>query len=439
MTDNDLPDDRLDGDRLQGAFQHGGAVGHDPRNVDADGFLARVHRGGRRRRARRTAGAVASTAAAVAIVATGMAVVVDDLAPAEAPVAQGETTPQASTEPPGEGTPTASGEQATSDAASARVPPGPLSAYDLQVPDDRSVWALASPDCGRAALCPVVVHSTDQGKTWQELSPSGETSDGDIKDFRHLAVADNGTDLVVAGTGMAASHDGGQSWQSVDLAGDRPVRGLVGGTDESVVVFDDADAEALATSPVGSDDWETAQAPFSAGERVGRPFAGGDIVGATVTADDSPDVVGLVARTTDSNWQRVSAPCTSRAPSVATDGTTLWYLCFSDAESTLFVADVSAGLDSPSWSTTNLPGASDAGLGAWGDGTAVAAAGKRVFRVDADGRTTDLGAGARGLDLVGDDYTVRATDKCWVVTFRGRLLHTPDDGRSWSPVRVNLR
>jgi photosystem II stability/assembly factor-like uncharacterized protein len=135
----------------------------------------------------------------------------------------------------------------------------------------------------------------------------------------------------------------------------------------------------------------------------------------------------------------VSAPCKSRAPSVATDGTTLWYLCFSDAGSTLFVADVSDGLDSPSWSTTRLPGATDAGLGAWGDGTAVAAAGKRVFRVDADGRTTDLGAGARGLDLVGDDYTVRATDKCWVATFRGRLLRTPDDGRSWSPVRVNLR
>ncbi len=430
-----MSDDDLDGDRLRAAFRHGGAVGKDPRGVDADDFLARVHRGGKRRRARRTAGVVTAAAAAVGAIATGVTVVAGDLDPADPPVAQGGAT----------GTPSTgrSATPPTAKSTTSRIAPeestGPLAVYDLQVPDDRSVWALASPDCGRATLCPVIVHSTDEGKTWRARSPGTSGGEPVITDFRHLGVADNGTDLVVAGTGVATSHDAGENWQPVELAGDRPVRGIATGADEAVVVFDEADADALATSPVDVDDWTTADAPFSAGERVGVPFAGADVVGATVTADDSPDTVGLVARSTGSDWVRIEAPCSSRAPRVATDGATLWYLCFGGPSSTLATADVAGGLQDLRWATRELPSADDAGLGAWGDGTAVVSTGKQMFRVDPDGGTIDLSVGPRGVDLGRDDYTVRDTDKGWLASFRGRLLRTPDDGRSWSRVPVTLR
>lgn len=416
--------DDIDADRLRAAFRHGGSTGGDPRGVNADEFLARIHTGGRRRRVRRVAGSAVAAAAAVSIVVAGVTAVVADLEPAEPPVAQGPTS---SSPPAGESTPSLRGE----------LWPPPLAVYDLQVPDDRSVWALASPDCGRAKLCPDILHSTDTGQSWSTRSPAPR--DNAVDDFRHLGVADNGRDLVVAGTGVATSHDAGVTWQPVDLAGDRPVRGVATGADEAVVVFEESGPNAVATSPVGSDDWAAADLPVSTNESPGAPFAGGDLIGVTVTSGDAPNAVALVVRSTGTDWIRADVPCESRTARVATDGASLWYLCFGGQTSVLATADVRPGGQQLSWTTTKLPAANDAGIGAWGDGTAVVATGKQVVRIDAGGSVQDLTDGRRGLTLTRDDYTVRATDKCWLTTFRGRLLHTPDDGRSWSRVRVELR
>ncbi len=421
MSDHDL-DDAPDREALRAAFRHGGTLGGDPRAVDADDFLARVHTGSHRRRARRTAGVAASALAAVGIVVAGMTTVVGDMEPSDAPVAQGGST--SAPAPP-----------STQRTSEPQLGAGPLAVYELEVPDDKSVWALASPDCGRATLCPVIKHSTDNGATWRTRSPETTSGEPVIDDIRHLGVADNGRDVVVAGSGAATSHDAGQTWQAVDLAADRPVRGLATGADESVLVLDGPGAPALVTSPVGSDSWAPADPPVDADEQLGAPFAGGDTLGATVTAANSSDPVAVVVRTTDSDWVRVDAPCGSRTPLVASDGTSIWYLCHGGSTSVLATAPVD-GLGDAAWVRADLPAATDAGLGAWGDGSAVAAVGERVFRVDERGRSSELSGSASGLELPRDDYTFRASDKSWLATFRGTLLHTTDDGQSWSKVRI---
>lgn len=429
---NDYGRDDPGDERLRAAFRHGGTVGSDPRRVDSDAFLARVRAGGRRRRARRAVGVTVVAAAAAAVVGTGLVTLTDEVDRPDAPVARGNTAPDGQPpEKPGGDSGVVSGERRLE--SSRR---GPLAAYDVQVPDDDSVWALASRDCGRAQLCPVVARSDDDGASWQTTVPRAADGGEVLGDFRDLAVADNGSDVFAAGVGIATSHDRGSTWRPVDLAAGRTVRGVAAGADEVVVAFDDTGAGALATSPVGVDAWTAAVLPIAPSDRVRLPFAGGDVVGATVTVGAAAEVTTLVARGAGTGWTQLAAPCATSTPLVATDGATLWYLCYGSDGSTLATADVAAGLSRPTWTTTTLPAADNAGLGAWDDGTAVVSTDDRLFRVDARGETVELTGSSSGLDLGRDDYTFRATDTRWLATFRGRLLHTTDDGASWSPVRA---
>jgi len=428
MSDDDLGDG-LGDERLRAAFRHGGTIGGDPRTVDADDFLARVRAGSRRRRARRTVGVVAAAAAAVGIVVTGVTSVVSGLDPPGSPVAQ-EATASSST-PTADGGPSATATTLRRSASSRS-----LAVYDVHVADDRSVWALASRECGRAELCPVIANSTDDGATWRSRSVQTAGGDEAIPAVRDLAIADNGTDIVVAGQGIAASHDAGATWRPADIAAGSSVRDLAAGAAEAVAIVEDAGDGAVVTSPMGSDTWSAARLPVSSDERVGTTFAGGDVVGATVTAATSAETTALVARTSGSDWVRLEAPCASRTPLVATDGSTLWYLCYGGSTSVLAATAAADGLQDPAWVTTELPAADNAGLGAWNDGTAVVSVNKRVFRVDSRAGTDELTGSSSGLELARGDYTYRATDQCWLTSFRGQLLHTTDNAQSWSPVRL---
>lgn len=400
------------GDRLREAIRRGVSSGADLRDVDGGAFIDRVHRGARRRRARRAGGMAAAAAVTAGAVAVAVPVLIDANTAGETPVATGGA-----------------------DRDAPRT--DPLAVYDVHVPGDGSVWALASRDCGRARLCPVVARSSDSGQHWVATEP--KTSDGDdvLPEVRHLAVSDTGDDVVVGGAGVATSHDSGETWRRVGPADGHQVRGVASGATDSVAVFDQPGPTALSTSPVDTDEWSTADVPVASDEQLSTPFAGGDVTGAVVVSGGVPQAVGLVVHHTESAWSRLDRPCTARTPLVSTDGSTIWYLCYSPAGSVLATSsDISDDLDEPTWTRTELPGAHNAGIGAWDDGIAVVSTDQQVFRVDAGGGVTELTGPGSGLDLPPDDYTFRSIDDGWLASFRGRLLSSTDGGRTWSPVTV---
>jgi len=420
-----------DGDLVRAAFRHGGRSGADPAAVDAEAFLGRVHRGTRRRRARRTAGAVAAAATAAAVVVVGASV----LPPSSEPDVEAGRSETES--PDRAGAPESVGEPDPAAPASAG---GSLEVYDVEATGD-GVWALASRDCGRARLCPLVGRSTDEGQSWRLGYP--ETADGDraLAEVRHLDASDTGEEAVAAGSGLAVSQNAGQTWTPVEGDADQEVAGLAVGDDQAVAVLYGAGPGTLVTPPdtgwARGEPWTPSGAPVSGDEQLTQPFAVGDTVGAVVVAGRSARAEGVVARVAGGPWSRLEAPCETSTPLVTKADGTLWYLCYAASGSTLGTSsDVTAGVEDATWTTTALPGAGNAGLGPDGEGGVRVALDDRVFAVDASGRDTDVSGSLDGVDLTGDDYTYRSISGEWMASFRGALVHTPDDGRTWERVPV---
>ncbi len=386
---------------LRAAFRHGSRTGTDPQRVDADAFLDRVHRGTGRRRARRTAGAVAVALATVGVVAGSVAQLGD--------------------------------REPTAPAATVTGADGPsLAVYDVDLGGD-AVWALASQNCTGDGLCPTVARSTDEGRTWAMGYP--RTSDGlrAVDQLRYLAVTTDGS-AVAAGAGLATSVDAGGTWQPVELASGREVVGVAAGSSEAIAVFDEPGPGSVAISSGGG--WLAGDAPLDADERPGVPFAGGEVVGAVVLGRDGGTVRDVMLRRAGSPWTRLPAPCTARTPLVTTDGSRLAYLCYGIGRTVLATGVVSADGTVSSWSRTELPAARDAGLGTWGEAGVLVAADQEVLVVAPTGEVETLSGPGSGLGLPRDDYTFRAADSGWLVSFRGTLLHGPDEGGGWAAVPV---
>ncbi len=390
-----------DPDGLRAGFRHGSRTGTDPHRVDTDAFLDRVHRGTRRRRTRRTAGAVAAALATVGVVV-------------------GSVTQLADRQP-------------TVPAATDGGAAGPsLAVYDVDLGGD-AVWTLASRDCAGGGLCPTVARSTDEGRTWDLGQPRTSAGDAALDELRHLAVTTDGT-AVAAGTGLATSVDAGGTWQPVELASGREVAGVAAGATETVAVFDETGTGSIAIS--SGADWVAGDAPIGADERAAVPFAGGDVLGAVVLGRGGGAVRDVVLHRPGSPWVRIPAPCPARTPLVTTDGTRLSYLCYGLGRTVLASGVVSSDGTVSGWSRTELPAARDAGLGSWGDGGALVAADRQVLVVDGSGEVQTLSGPGSGLGLPRDDYTFRAADGGWLVSFRGTLLHGPDETGRWSEVPV---
>jgi len=253
-------------------------------------------------------------------------------------------------------------------------------------------------------------------------------------------VSDDGQDAAVAGSGLAVSADAGDTWTPVEGTGDAEVTGLAVGGDAAVAVLYGAGPDTLVTSPVAGlaagDPWVPAGAPVSGDEQLVQPFAVGDTVGAVVVAGRLPRAEGVVVRVGGDPWGRIDAPCRTSTPLVTKATGTLWYLCYAASGSTLATSsDVTAGVDDVTWTTRQLPGAGNAGLGPDGAGGARVALDDRLFRADPSGEVEEVTGQVEGLELADDDYTYRSVSGAWMASFRGELVHATE-GRAWERVPV---
>lgn len=386
---------------LRAAFRHGATYGTDPLGVDTATFLDRVHRGAHRRRVHRSVGGVCAAAAAAAVVAFGVSVV---------PAQPADRAPSA---------------------AAGGTAAGPLAVYEV---DESSggVWGLASSDCGRARLCPKVVHSSD-GVDWDVRYPRADGRRVLGGELREVSASDDGTTVVVGGSGLAVSTDAGSTW-SAARGVHRQVTGLAVGDTEAVATLLGAGPRSVATGPVGDDRWTTADVPVDDSEQVVQPFAAGDVVGAAVLRDQgrAPETVAVLTRRSGADWQRTAAPCRSRTPEATSDGHTVWFLCADGAGSVLATARVPDG-GSTAWTRAHLPGATAVGLGPDGTGGARVSLDDRLFTVDAHGGAVEV-IDSPALELATDDYAWRSISGDWMASFRGEVVRR--SGQSWSEVPV---
>lgn len=248
-------------------------------------------------------------------------------------------------------------------AVSSIVPPSatpsvttpPTAAPGVAVPADfqpRSVtfasptegWVLGSTACG-SARCAVIAHTLDAGRTWSRIHAPATTVGAGLRlataGVSALRFAD-ASDGWAYGPELWATHDGGVTWRSVDLAG--IAAGPAGvwdlqaaaGTAHLAYMGSVSNAFGVASTPVARDAWTSPPVfiPVGAGPVPQVQLVIQGSAGWLIEVDR--DVVGG-ARLVGGLWQTWTPPCLDSAgPAV---------LAASSAKS--LIADCDLGI----WST----------------------------------------------------------------------------------------
>jgi hypothetical protein len=310
-------------------------------------------------------------------------------------------------------------------------------------------WVLGSVACA-SARCPAIAHTLDAGRTWSTIAAPRTTVHAD----RGLGAATAGVsglrfadplDGWAFGPDLWATHDGGQTWTRVRVAG--LTQGPVVALDAAhglvhAVLYDGQGAFRIASSPAGSDDWTIAaiKLPVGAGPvpevQLVLSGAGGWVLQNDRTVVNGARLVNGVWRA----WQPVCASVVGPAFLAASSGTTLVAACDVGAWSTpagehLFVSsdggltfhetgravpDVQGtGIASPDTSTIVVAGSTQKGLALLGS-------------FDGGGTWTTLVVQPTQSTFADLGFTTPSQGV--VIAIAGALLMTHDGGRTWAPV-----
>lgn len=382
--------DPFEADLRRLVHRRAGSPGAEPW-VDADAVLGRVHRGARRRRARRTVGA---GLAVLAVVATATATLPALLDGTEAPVA---------------------------DPA--------LRVGAVEVVGD-TVWATTAGTCADGP-CAALARSADGGETWTLNRTDQATQDALPAAAAGLSLAASGDDGWAWRDGaVVATHDGGRSWADVAVPGGEVV-GIAAGEQRAVAVT--GGGTTLSVADVGGGAFTRVDGRLEPGEQLAQPFATADTLGALVLGDRG-EAAGLVVDTGAGLVRDDFPECDpSELALVDAAGGTVWTACLG-AERT----DVNAAGDRTSLEAGLISIDGPPQLLARPDGSALLAGMDEGFQLEEVGEPVRDPAFASTLpDLVPDAegfVDSDAGDADWLVTGSGTLL--TDGSGGWEPVAV---
>lgn len=380
--------------------------------------LDRVHAGARRRRRRRAAASVVSVAVLVAAVVAGAGLLQADHRAAPTPATSDSATPS----PSGSATP----------APPALGPAwGDAQVLSVTATTRRTFVVLGA--LGGGAGCPAsscvrLAETRDGGATFRSLPvPDAVTGDPATgPNGRSVSGVRFGSpqDGWLFGGGVWSTHDGGSTWQHVDLPA--TVRSLeaAGGTAWALVGGPN-DVQRLYSSPVGEDDWQPVKDVSVAGPA------------ALAVQGDRVTVLGAEGSAAWSNagggFREVKNPCDAALDvRLSASFVRLWATCVTGT-----AAFLATSRDGTAWTTVPV----DTGQGALPNSVVVGARTSSeavawlgngdvaLARVAADGTVTplpDIGTGVSWLGFT--DLQVGYAVTCCSV--RG-LQRTDDGGQSW--------
>lgn len=438
--------------------------------VDTDAFLDQVHRGVRRRRARR---AVVGATAAVALVAGGGFAVQASgvLGSDNAPVASGHHTrlartstasattasPPATTAPPSimasstTSPPTVTRtrrNQQQSQPPPVQISAGsPLSAGEINPLSLTATgtwfqWVLAATpgrDCD-FSQCATVLATDHHGTTWQTLGqlpapPAADAADpSTVSEVRFTKDPTSGEhDGWAYGGALWSTHDGGHTWLKETPEGGR-VTNLAAWGDTvfaAVATAQPGQQRAwLIRSPASVDEWQRVAVPHPMASISDLAVASKAI--GVIDQQPSAPRTSLLISADGVNWL-TRRPCAQpmQPEALSTAASSLWVVCGDQRESTLVVT-TDHGM---SWTKVPLTLPSDITLAARDDTSVVVTSPgvPDVTLVSVDGRESSLGP-VPVTDVAFAGFTNPETG--YLMSSTGTIVRTDDGGASWQPYVV---
>ena len=272
-----------------------------------------------------------SAAAVVAIVVLNVGTSKPQRTSAPATASAKHSAPQAKTTPP-----TATITQKITSTAS----PSPSQAASLYPQSFTAIseltwWLLGEAPCslvGQQPPCGAILRTTDGGRTFSALEAPRASLANDLSQsgYSQIRFADL-TNGFAYGPDLYATHDGGTTWQPVDLGGDVSDLAISDGEVYAIVSPPPGSAGRLMRSPVGQDQWT----PVTA---AGRVSGGLWVLGQEVLAQSAsgpgygPDLVV----STDGGASFASVPAPSPGLPCALEAQSppiIWAQCATGTES----------------------------------------------------------------------------------------------------------
>lgn len=455
---------------------------HGREHVDADDFLADVHRGARGRRTRHLVGGVVASAAVVS--AGGYLAMSADIFPDSGGQVAAQRSVVTTLDAPGSSLEVATSSSAASVAESRQPPASPRTAL-VGPPSSVSTGATGSTTASSAATepaattqpsasgastagatqaqalslaatgeqqqwvllaaadkscpqnqCAVVEVTKNGGRSWEPLSAievgvSPEDQADPAEDtVRELRFADDGTNGWTFGGELLSTHDAGVSWTAPSL----PVPGAVTsleawGDSVYAIISDETQATvALVRSPVDYDEWQVVSLETDAAEL--STLVTSERIVALLARPTVGDVASLALVSTDGVSWEAQQPCegASLPSTLSTTDTSLWALC---TDGTTTTARVSRD-DGQTWS--DVPGEFSVGsqLAARDDSTAaVADSAHEGITLIGVGREPTEVSDADLVDVGLAGFTNPTTG--YVLDAEGEVSRTDDGGRTWRP------
>ncbi|MGW4356900.1 hypothetical protein ACWELJ_32935, partial [Nocardia sp. NPDC004582] len=176
-------------------------------------------------------------------------------------------------------------------------------------------WVLGRTTPCTGAGCPALRHTTDGGRTWQQVPLPAPLREAGAAGGR-VTFADARNGWIRAGSTLFATHDGGTGWRAVDLdvhAVNDAWQVTVAADTAYIAAVQPGERPVLFSSPVGGDSWsETADLPVAVGggpDPAARVAAAGSRAWMVVA---NRTVAG--ARLVDGAWLSWKLPCGTNGP-----------------------------------------------------------------------------------------------------------------------------
>ncbi|MGI8578021.1 MAG: hypothetical protein ACR2KG_08915 [Nocardioidaceae bacterium] len=401
-------------ERLRASLARSSRVGH----IDADDFLAGVHRGARVRRAKRVL--TGSVAAVALVVGVGFGVNASGiLNPSQVPVATGPTA----AEPSNARTP------AVTTARQHLTTAQPLS---LSATGDQHQFLLRAepgPGCGSQG-CASIWSTSNGGGSWQRLGnphiQAATTAEG-ADTVGQVRFVGNGTDGWVFGGALRSSHDGGSTWQQPKLPLTGQVSRLEAWGSRVYAVVNGAAGASVVSSPTVADNFQPVKTtPLTS---VSSLVAANSLAAFVArTGVSSPNQLFLSR--TGQTWTQSPTTCQPGwwPQSLSTAGNALWMVCTHGARATARVSTTYGA----SWVNAQAVLTRDDVVGGRDSTTAVA-----------------VGPGITGIELISTTMPPRHVanhrlgaitmagftnvNRGYVMDRSGTIVRTTHGGHSWAP------
>ncbi|MGH3448098.1 MAG: hypothetical protein ACRDP4_10810, partial [Nocardioidaceae bacterium] len=420
--------------------------------VDADAFLGQVHKGARGRRARHV---VAGGVAALVVVAGGgfavnaTGVLGNDPSPVAGP-SRTTTTPSPldrtqsapSTSSPSRPTTTtpSTASRPTTISPGSPLSPDDVHALSLTATGSNHQWVLAATpgrDC-EWKHCATIFATTDGGAHWQTKgqlpAPTIVTGSPGPSTVDQVRFAGSGSDYDgwVYGESLWSTHDSGASWQRPDVGGS--VYQLAAWGDHVYAAVSSNlpgdDTSRLLRSPVSHDDWKPVDVGVKMASIESIAVAKG---GAALIYSNATHMRNRVLVSTDGQRWTDEQPCPGQRDPIqlSTAGPSLWVACSGKHTITLQVSTDEGQTWQPAVGTFPLTGRLAAR-----DGSAAVVAGPAPGVAHLVSTTGPPAKVSQPLQSAVSFAGFTNDSTGYLVGAKGKIVHTTDGGRTWTPYVV---